>query len=257
MYPIFNLTYFLHVLYTYIYTHYEKDLILKWEGKLMQDKKEGIEKGGDAESQNAPRARGVWSACLGCVSDFRDALNIRHQALDQNNEGELTAKAIVLITFSAIFREVHDQLSSTCLIMHYQIFRSYFFVFLREWRQLSSSFPSLLRLLRSASSSALLLVFWSESPSASLCWWLASISCWIPTGFSKPRRCSFFLSPQDFLVTQWSSWNRSPHLNLKPSTTRSFIALSTISGACTKPWVEFGQASSKRTVSFPNHQVCI
>lgn len=97
-----------------------KDLILKWEGKLMQDKKGGGENGGGGESQDAAGgAGGLWSSCLGCVSDFRDALNIRHQALDQNDDGELTAKAIVLITFSAIFREV--TIRSMCLYLSYCI----------------------------------------------------------------------------------------------------------------------------------------
>jgi len=76
-----------------------KDLIMKWEEKLVQDKSNSD----DVETQINPK--GLWGAFISCIADFRDALNIRHQAIDKDAQGELSWKVIVLITFSAMFRE--------------------------------------------------------------------------------------------------------------------------------------------------------
>lgn len=76
-----------------------KDLIMKWEEKLVQDKS----KNNHAEAQSNPK--GLWGTFLSCIADFRDALNIRHQAIDKDAQDELSWKVIVLLTFSAMFRE--------------------------------------------------------------------------------------------------------------------------------------------------------
>jgi FTR1 family protein len=85
-----------------------KDLIMKWEAKLTQNKSQGT--GAAAAAAAAGGGASAGSCCLSFISDFRDALNIRHQAIDRAelNKGEnsgLTWKDLVLITFSAIFRE--------------------------------------------------------------------------------------------------------------------------------------------------------
>mmetsp|Transcript_27282 Transcript_27282/g.43804 ORF Transcript_27282/g.43804 Transcript_27282/m.43804 type:complete len:490 (-) Transcript_27282:71-1540(-) len=78
-----------------------KDLIIKWEGKLVQDKAAG-----EAGHAATERRLGAWGSFLHCIADFRDALNIRHQAIDKKDaEGELSWKVLTLITFSAMFRE--------------------------------------------------------------------------------------------------------------------------------------------------------
>jgi len=78
-----------------------KDLIIKWEGKLVQDKAAG-----EAGHAATERRQGAWGSFLLCIADFRDALNIRHQAIDKKDaEGELSWKVLTLITFSAMFRE--------------------------------------------------------------------------------------------------------------------------------------------------------
>jgi len=77
-----------------------KDLIMKWEGKLVQDKR------GDAVTDPASQQpAGCWQAFLNWIADFRAALNIRRQAIDASQQGELTPKVIVLLAWSAIFRE--------------------------------------------------------------------------------------------------------------------------------------------------------
>lgn len=75
-----------------------KDLIMKWESKLVQDKD-------NVAAEANTKQAGVWGPFLSCISDFRDALNIRHQSIDKNAQGELSWKVIVTITVSALFRE--------------------------------------------------------------------------------------------------------------------------------------------------------
>ena len=77
-----------------------KDLIMKWESKLVQDKKSGVQ--GEA---SAPARRGCWAGFMNWIADFRAALNIRNQAIDKDQQSELTARTIVLLAWSAIFRE--------------------------------------------------------------------------------------------------------------------------------------------------------
>jgi len=84
-----------------------KDMVMKWQNKLVQDKKN------PAPTDGTPAVSEVtdWKTRLSsCFSDIRDALNIRHQALDQERTSAsggntLEWKEIVGITFSAIFRE--------------------------------------------------------------------------------------------------------------------------------------------------------
>jgi high-affinity iron transporter len=79
-----------------------KDLIMKWEGKLVQDKSNVAPDSGAVANTTST---GVWASFLYCIADFRDALNIRHQSIDRNAQGELSWKVIVTITVSALFRE--------------------------------------------------------------------------------------------------------------------------------------------------------
>ena len=88
-----------------------KDMIMKWEQKLMKNSQEAGDagKGAAAATADAPGG-GCMATFLSCISDFRDALNIRHQALDRSraedeNSDGLNWKELMLITFSAIFRE--------------------------------------------------------------------------------------------------------------------------------------------------------
>merc|ERR1712216_773867 len=84
-----------------------KDMVMKWQNKLVQDKKN------PAPTDGTPAVSEVtdWKTRLSsCSSDIRDALNIRHHALDQERTSAsggntLEWKEIVGITFSAIFRE--------------------------------------------------------------------------------------------------------------------------------------------------------
>lgn len=82
-----------------------KDLIMKWESKLVQDKSA---KGADAKPDEQAN-KGCWQTFTACFADVRDALNIRHQSLSEdsveNNPQGLQWKEIVVITFSAMFRE--------------------------------------------------------------------------------------------------------------------------------------------------------
>lgn len=80
-----------------------KDLIMKWEGKLVQDK-QGDSAGSDPASAPS-RSAGCWASFLDWIGDFRAALNIRNQAIDKDQQGELTPKVIVVLAWSAIFRE--------------------------------------------------------------------------------------------------------------------------------------------------------
>lgn len=92
-----------------------KDLIMKWESKLMQNKSQAADVDATTVTTRAGDGKkGFWAlgwACfLDCISDFRDALNIRRQALDKDelengSANTLTWKDLVIITFSAIFRE--------------------------------------------------------------------------------------------------------------------------------------------------------
>ena len=85
-----------------------KDLIMKWEGKLVQDKQgdAGVKQGDAADPvPAASQPAGCWPAFLNYIADFRAALNIRRQAIDKDEQGELTPKVIVVLAWSAIFRE--------------------------------------------------------------------------------------------------------------------------------------------------------
>jgi FTR1 family protein len=81
-----------------------KDLIMKWESKLVQDKNGEQEL---ADKEAAPPRRGCWAGFMDWIADFRAALHINRQAIDKTNveKGELTPKMIVLMAWSAIFRE--------------------------------------------------------------------------------------------------------------------------------------------------------
>jgi len=81
-----------------------KDLIMKWESKLVQDKSSEQERAG---KEAAPASRGCWAGFMDWIADFRAALHINRQAIDKTNveNGELTPKMIVLMAWSAIFRE--------------------------------------------------------------------------------------------------------------------------------------------------------
>jgi len=77
-----------------------KDLIMKWESKLVQDKKSG-----EQVDASAPARRGCWEEFMNWMSDFRAAFNIRNQAIDKDQQSELTPRVIVVLAWSAIFRE--------------------------------------------------------------------------------------------------------------------------------------------------------
>ncbi len=77
-----------------------KDLIMKWESKLVQDKKSG-----EQVDASAPARRGCWAEFMNWMSDFRAAFNIRNQAIDKDQQSELTPRVIVVLAWSAIFRE--------------------------------------------------------------------------------------------------------------------------------------------------------
>jgi FTR1 family protein len=77
-----------------------KDLIMKWESKLVQDKKSC-----EQAEASAPARLGCWAGFMNWISDFRAALNIRNQAIDKDQQSELTPKMIVVLAWSAIFRE--------------------------------------------------------------------------------------------------------------------------------------------------------
>merc|ERR1711990_192672 len=84
-----------------------KDMVMKWQNKLVQDKKAAAASGA---GPTAEEKTDLKAKCTSCFSDVRDALNIRHQALDvertrEGGQNSLEWKEIVGITFSAIFRE--------------------------------------------------------------------------------------------------------------------------------------------------------
>lgn len=58
-----------------------KDLIMKWESKLVQDKSA---KGADAKPDEEAN-KGCWKTFTACFADVRDALNIRHQSLSEDS----------------------------------------------------------------------------------------------------------------------------------------------------------------------------
>jgi hypothetical protein len=66
-------------------------------GKLVQDKQ------GDAVTDAAHPASeqpaGCWPAFLNFIADFRAAFNIRRQAIDKDQQGELTPKVIVVLVW--------------------------------------------------------------------------------------------------------------------------------------------------------------
>jgi len=83
-----------------------RDMIHKWQNLLIQKKQEG---GQAALAGSAAEPQGCWGQFMVYIKDFRDALNIRHQAINEDtlkaDPQGLQWKEIVLITFSAIFRE--------------------------------------------------------------------------------------------------------------------------------------------------------
>ena len=58
-----------------------KDLIMKWEAKLVQDKDNTVQQTAGSKGDHA---KGFWGQFVDCFADFRDALNIRHQSLSKD-----------------------------------------------------------------------------------------------------------------------------------------------------------------------------
>jgi FTR1 family protein len=72
-----------------------KDIIVKWEGKLF--------KKGEAAPEGEGEGEGVEKPKMSLWQQFRDMLHIKHQAI--GDQAEVSGRAIILLTISAIFRE--------------------------------------------------------------------------------------------------------------------------------------------------------
>jgi high-affinity iron transporter len=74
-----------------------KDIIIKWEGKLFKKGEAATEGEGEGEGEGVEKPKMSW------WQQFRDAMNIKHQAI--GDAAEVSARSIIILTISAIFRE--------------------------------------------------------------------------------------------------------------------------------------------------------